>query len=381
MIIGIDGSRLSGRQTGTEIYSQQVIATLTAQAQARGHIVRVYVRERVILPAVPNEVIHIQQRHLWTHLGLAREVARRPPDALFIPSHVLPLSCAWHKTPRTVVTIHDVGYRHFPQAHTMRQRLYLDWSTAFTARFANKLIVDSHATQRDVGRFYGVHPSKMTVALLGRVPVPEISADAVQAMRAKFNLPTDTPYVLHVGTRQPRKNLRRLMEAFAFAIGVERGAWSVERGTRIAPRPVLVLAGGAGWGGEDLHAEAQRLGITDQVRLTGYVDDLEKAALLRHAAAYACPSLYEGFGLPMLEAQSVGVPVICSNTSSLPEVAGDGALLFDPLDVPAMAQALTQVLTDPDTHARLVLAGNNNLARFSWDTCAAIVLAQIEAFK
>ena len=378
MIIGIDGSRLSGRRTGTEFYSQQVIAALIPLAQAQGHWVRLYVREPIdlsMLSIAPNELVHIRQPHLWTHIGLAREIVQRPPDVLFVPSHVLPLACAWRRKPRTVVTIHDVGYRHFPAAHPLRQWLYLELSTWFTARFADALIVDSQITKQDVGRFYNIGENKMTVALLGPLPAPEVTPIDVQRVRVKFNLPEDRPYVLHVGTLQPRKNLRRLMEAVA---EVEREAKGVGHGALHAPRPSLVLAGGSGWGSEDLRTEVQRLGIADRVIFTGYVSDEEKAALLRAAAVYACPSLYEGFGLPVLEAQAMGVPVICSNTSSLPEVAGEGALLFDPQSVNEIGQALHQVLVDPSVRDRLIRLGHANVARFSWRDCAERILEKIE---
>ena len=136
--------------------------------------------------------------------------------------------------------------------------------------------------------------------------------------------------------------------------------------------------GGSGWGSEDLRTEVQRLGIADRVIFTGYVSDEEKAALLRAAAVYACPSLYEGFGLPVLEAQAMGVPVICSNTSSLPEVAGEGALLFDPQSVNEIGQALHQVLVDPSVRDRLIRLGHANVARFSWRDCAERILEKIE---
>ena len=360
MIIGMDGSRLSGRRTGTEMYSQQLLAALIPLAQARGHRVRVYVREPLPNSALtPDEWVHIQQARLWTHLGLGREIASRPPDALFVPSHVLPLACAWRARPKTVVTIHDVGYRRFPSAHPLRQRLYLELGTWFNARFADAVIADSTATQRDVADFYRIPAGKMSVALLGSPPMtPTTEADVAQ-VRAKFALPEGQPYVLHVGTLQPRKNLHRLMAA-------------------LPANMLLVLAGGKGWGGEDLQAEAVRLGSAERVRFTGYIDEREKAALLREAAVYACPSLYEGFGLPVLEAQATGVPVVCSNTSSLPEVAGEAALFFDPRSVEAIAHALVSVLSDAALRQRLIEAGQANVRRFSWERCAEVVLGRIE---
>jgi glycosyltransferase involved in cell wall biosynthesis len=379
VVIGIDASRLTATvHTGTERYSRAVIAALIRQAPQ--HQFRLYARDLLPLSdeeglrfaqgegSAPGniETIFIDQPRLWTHVGLAREIAASPPDALFIPAHVLPFPQALHRTTRTVVTIHDVGYRHFPGAHPWRQRLYLDVSTALTARCASALVVDSEVTRRDVQRFYHAPAGKIRVAYPGLLPLaPTTPADA-DAARAKFGVPAGRPYALYVGTLQPRKNLRRLLRAW-------RQAFSDS-----AELPLLILAGAQGWGGEDLRAEVASLGLASGVIFTGYVSDIEKAALLRGARAFAFPSLYEGFGLPVLEAQSAGVPVVCSNTSSLPEVAGDAALLVDPLDEAALARALRQAMCDECARARLIAAGTANVARFSWEACAAVVLECLE---
>ena len=359
MFIGIDASRATGeRLTGTELYSREIIRHLVQVAPQ--HRFRLYTRTLVdrstLVGDVSNaEVVHIHQPRLWTHMGLAREVAARPPDALFIPAHVLPLASAWHfrnATPiKTVVTVHDVGYRYFPSAHLLKQRLYLDLSTAFSARFASHLIAISQATKQDVMKFYRAPESKITVAHEGIVPLPETSAADEEATRIKFNLSThstDQPYFLHIGTLQPRKNLRRLLIAFAAVLD------SLHAPHATLHAPLLVLAGGAGWGAEDLPALARSLGVAERVRFAGYISETEKAVLLRGALAYVSPSLYEGFGLPVLEAQSVGTPVLCSNTSSLPEVADDGALLFNPAHEQAIAAAMQRILLDENLRTRLI---------------------------
>jgi glycosyltransferase involved in cell wall biosynthesis len=318
-------------------------------------------------------MVVIPQRRLWTHIGLARELRRRPPNALFIPAHVLPLSQALmqtaRRTTRSVVTLHDVGYRYFPRAHPLRQRLYLDASTALSARYASHVIVDSQATRRDIQRFYGTPDERITVAYPGLLPLPVVGPDDVRAVRARLGLSDAQPYALYVGTLQPRKNLRRLMRAWAQVVAVSE-----------PQKPLLILAGAQGWGAESEHlrVEVQAHGLSDLVRFAGYVSDEEKAALLHGARVFAFPSLYEGFGFPVLEAQSAGVPVVCSNTSSLPEVAGEAALLVDPLDVNALAAALRQAMTDAALRQHLSGAGARNVAHFSWRRCAELILEQLQ---
>jgi len=373
VIIGIDASRaFSAVSTGTERYSREVITALIRLAPQ--HDFRLYTRDLAPLPPSISgaggkvNVVLLGPRRLWTHLGLAREIARRPPDALFIPAHVLPLSQALRRTRRTVVTIHDVGYRYFPQAHPWRQRVYLDWSTAFTARYAWRVVVDSQATLRDMQHFYRVPAEKIRVAYPGPLPLVNISAPDVRATREKFGLDSQRPYAFYVGTLQPRKNLRRLIDAW-------------QQVTRACPQgeaPLLVISGGKGWGGEDLASEVRAQGMQEQVCFTGYVSDVEKSALMRGARILAFPSLFEGFGLPVLEAQSVGVPVVCSNTSSLPEVAGDAALLVNPLDVNAIAAALRRAMFDDSVREPLVRAGLLNIQRFSWERCAQNILTLLE---
>lgn len=379
MWIGIDASRATGaRLTGTERYSREVIAAILRGAPE--HYFRLYLRESLDpdfpIPSRQGgsiEPVLIARRRLWTHLGLARELVTRPPDALFVPAHVLPvtLSCLpAQRRIRAVVTIHDVGYRHFPDAHPLAQRLYLELGTRLSVRRADVVIADSEATRRDLIRFYGgsVSPERIVVAHPGPLLPLDVPAQETHRVLAKFGLGDGQPYVLHVGTLQPRKNLRRLVQAWARVVADSHLA-----GMR------LVLAGGRGWGNEDLCAAVEAADVRSSVILTGYLSEMEKSALLRRARAYVFPSLYEGFGFPVLEAQSVGVPVACSNTSALPEVAGSGAVLFDPLDVEAIAHAIKLVLTDEATRERLIEAGRCNLMRFSWEACARAVLNSLTA--
>ena len=359
--IGIDASRATvTRRTGTESYARRLIQALLEAGVPRGHAFTLYFRDAPApgLFSVPDGAAPASNRvmpfpRLWTHVRLSAELLRPArPDVLFVPAHVLPLA---HPLP-TVVTVHDLGYRHFPEAHPWRQRLYLEWSTRFSARQATRVIADSAATKRDLARFCGVPEGKIAVVYpgyddsLARVDPAEV--------RARYGLPEN--YFLHVGTLQPRKNLMRLMEAVS-----------------LAPAPIcLVLAGRAGWLAAPIAARAREL--ADRVRWLEYVPDEDLAGLYSGAQALVFPSLFEGFGFPVLEAMACGTPVICSNTSSLPEVAGEAALLADPQDVQALLRAMLRVQAEPALRAELAARGLSRVRQFSWRRAAEETLAVLE---
>jgi glycosyltransferase involved in cell wall biosynthesis len=264
-----------------------------------------------------------------------------------------------------VVTVHDLGYLYYPQAHTRFQNAYLRWSTRYNARAAACVLADSQATRDDLVRHYRVPPDKIAVVYPGRdeslAPVTDLAALA--AVRARYSL--GDRYLLYVGTLQPRKNLVRLVQAFAMLQ---------------APDLQLVITGKKGWLADEILAEVERLGLAAQGRavLTGYVADAELPALVSGALAFVLPSLYEGFGFPVVEAMACGTPVVCSNVSSLPEVAGDAALLVDPLDTAALAAALGRVVADEGLRRELAERGLRQARRFSWRQCAREALEVLE---
>ncbi len=368
MLIGIDASRATlARRTGTETYSVRLIRALIGLGA--GHRFRLYTNGAADVPDTSEatgawyDIRAIPFPRLWTHIRLSAEMVARPPDVLFVPSHVLPLI----HPQRSVVTVHDLGYRHYPEAHRTRDRLYLDWSTYWNARQAAAVIVDSLATRDDLVQGYGIDPSKVRVVYLGRAEAisPVRDERVLAGVRKRFGIAGR--YLLYVGTLQPRKNLARVIGAFG----------------RLAGDPTigelqLVLAGKRGWLYDDLFAQVARLGLEGRVLFPGYVEDADLPALLSGAAAFVFPSLYEGFGIPVLEAGACGVPVITSNTSSLPEVAGDAALLVDPHDVDAIADAMYRLMTDEALRAELARRGRENVKRFSWEQCARETLAVLE---
>lgn len=368
MWIGVDVSRaLRARRTGTERYAYEIVDHLLRLPTAPAH------RWRLYSDAAPPPGLwrapHVEwcvmpATRLWTHRTLGREVLRRPPDVLFVPSHVVPWRWPPRRLPPTVVTIHDLGYRRFSAAHTRRQRLYLEWSTRWSVRAAARVIAISQATARDLTGDLGVAPAKIRVIHEAPTPLPAPDAEAVAALRAHYGLAR--PYALYVGTLQPRKNLARLLDAYSRLRAAHAVAWD------------LVLAGGAGWLSAPILARAQTSPWAASIHLPGYVPDADLPALIAGARLFCFPSLYEGFGLPVLEAQSLGVPVMTANNSALPEIAGDAALLVDPTDVEAMAEAMLRLSQDEALRQRLIAAGYANVQRFSWAKAAAETLAVLE---
>ena len=358
MLIGIDASRATvARRTGTENYTRRLIQALLDQA-APSHTLRLYFRDTPTPDALAGgERRVIPFPRLWTHVRLSWELLTRPrPDVLFIPAHVLPLL---HPVP-TVVTLHDLGYRYFPEAHPPAQRWYLDRSTRFSARAASRVIADSFCTRADLVRFYNIPAEKIAVVYPGRDE--SLRRIDPAPVRAKYNLPEN--YILHVGTLQPRKNLIRLINAAQSAFSLQPSAFN------------LVLAGRPGWLSEPILAAARE--HAEVVRLLDYVADEDLAGLYSGALAFVFPSLYEGFGFPVLEAMACRTPVICSNTSSLPEVAGEAALLLDPTDTASLAAAIQRVIAEPGLRAELVEKGLTQVQKFSWAKAARETLAVLE---
>lgn len=357
MHIGLDASRATvAKRTGTEAYSLELIRALLALKTP--HTWELYLREEpphdlfgTPQPAPTLTIIH--QPRLWTHLGLSQALLRKRPDSLFIPAHVLPL---YHPCP-SVVTVHDLGYLHFPQSHPLKQCLYLDWSTRFSARFATNLIADSEATKKDLITYYGTPAEKITVVYPGYDTTlkPIRHPNGRWPVRQKYNLPDR--FILHVGTLQPRKNLEMLIEAYD--------------PTQVS----LVLAGRRGWLADPIYEKGKAKGVL----FLDYVDDEDLAALYSMAVAYVAPSLYEGFGFPILEAMACGTAVICSDAGSLPEVTGDAALVLPPNNPQAWAEAIRRVVTDEDVRRNLIMKGYRNTARFSWPKAAQQTLAVIES--
>lgn len=336
-------------RTGTENYSIQIIRALVAEPS--GIDWRLYFNgnaEGLPLPGAQNiERRDIPASRLWTHVRLSRELMQHRVDGLFVPAHVIPL---YH--PPSVVTIHDLGYLHWPEAHGANQVRMLDLTTRWSARVARHIIVPSRQTANDLIDSYRVPESKITVVHHGidpsMSPAPD---DADPTLRERYDLPDR--FVLAVGTMQPRKNLGTL--ARAMALLAEQHDVS------------LVIAGRKGWMYEQVERELQAANLGNRLRLLDYIPSADLPALYRAAEVFAQPSRFEGFGMPILEAMACGTPVVAARGSSLDEIGGKAAIRFDHDNPAELASTIIELLTNEDEREAAIAAGTDWSSRFTWE--------------
>jgi glycosyltransferase involved in cell wall biosynthesis len=295
-------------------------------------------------------------RILWEQtVGLT--VARRHRlDVLHAPVNVAPLVTG---VPR-VVTIHDLAFHLFPEQYPGANQRYLRVMTRLSVRRAARVIAVSDATRADVLRLYGAPAAKVTTVPNGvSADMRPLPADAVEAFRHAHGLPER--FLLFLGTLQPRKNLETLLRAYARLEG--------------EPELQLVVAGAVGWSYEPIFATARELGLADRVRFAGFAPPRTLPLWYNAAEMLVYPSIYEGFGLPPLEAMACGTPVIAADNSSLPEVVGDAGVLVAPFDVDGLARAIREVATSAARREELSMRGCARAAGYSWRRTAEATLA------
>ena len=261
----------------------------------------------------------------------------------------------------SVLTVHDLIFKLFPQHHRKLNYWFLNAAMPLFVRRADAIIAVSHATKNDLIRYYGTPDNKITVVHEAAAPHFRVVADAeVARVRAKYHLPER--FLLAVGTIEPRKNLARLVESLA-------------RLRRDDHRLHLVVVGAKGWLYEDFFRRIEELGQQDAVHVLGYVPDEDLPAVFRAATLYVMASVYEGAGLPVLEAMACGVPVVSSRESSMPELGADVPRYFTPHDVDHMTDVIGAVLADESLRAQMAAAGPERAAQFSWQRAARETLA------
>ena len=304
---------------------------------------------------------HPVARIAWEQSALPILATRGRWDLLHSPVNVAPLL----SPTRSVVTVHDLAFLTAAETMPSGRRRYLAALTARSVRRADRVIAVSESTRRDLARWFDLAPDRVSVTPLAADPRFRPSdAVTLSAFRAQNRI--DRPYILSVGTREPRKNGALLVRAFADL-------------SRAIPHD-LVMVGPAGWlGGElDQALAALPAAVRERVRLTGFVEDADLPLWYGAAEVFAYPTRYEGFGLPVLEAMACGTPVVTSDVSSLPEVAGDAGLLIDPNDREQLATALRRIVTDPALAADLRRRGTQRAARYSWAETARLT---VEAYR
>jgi glycosyltransferase involved in cell wall biosynthesis len=315
-----------------------------------------------IVPAVTVPV-NARSRLQWVfgeQTLLPRLAARRGVDLLHSLASTAPL---WGRF-RRVVTVHDLIYAHYPEAHSGIRGKGMRVLVPSAARRSDRVIVDSQSTRSDVMKLVGVTDDRIDVVPLGLGTVRREAPMPEREVRARFDL-GDRAVLLSLSAKRPHKNLIALIGALA----------------RIAAdtRPVLVLPGYPTAHELELRERARSLGLEGDVRFPAWVSTAELEGLWALARGFVFPSLYEGFGLPVLEAMARGVPVACSDASALPEVAGAAALLFNPIDEPAIAEALGRLLDDAQLRERLRTLGLERAEQFTWERTAKLTLESYAA--
>lgn len=355
MIIGIDASRAFVKnKTGIEEYSYQVIKHLRDYMENQQVVLyldpRVNKKEYVDFDLPKNwEIKFLRAPIFWTQVRLSLEMLFHPVDTLFVPAHTVPLI----HPKNTIVTIHGLEYEFCPRAYSFWQRLYMRWSIKKSCQWARKVIAVSENTRKDLIRLYKVPENKIKVIYEGYD-----NKFKVQSLKFKVLESLRDGYFLFIGRLEERKNICGMIEAF-----------EILKEKHNLPHK-LVLAGKFGYGEENIKYKIANSKYKEDIVLAGYVSDEEKWKLLKNADVFLFSSFYEGFGLPILEAQSAGVPVVTSNVSSMPEVAGDGAVLVDPKNTAEISDAIYKLISDEAHKNDIIEKGYENVQRFSWEKCA-----------
>ncbi len=371
MRIGIDASRIpTAQRTGTENYSFEMIKALCAIAQLSANAGKD--REFVLYFNSPPpqemlegfegcEIKNIPFPRLWTHIRLSMEMALKRPDVLFVPAHVIPLV----HPKRSVVTIHDMGHLYYPETYPKSTLRYLKWATRHNISSSSSIIADSESTKRDIIKHYPQAAEKTFVVYPGVSPDfrPVSDEGTIQRVRQNYGIPGE--YFLYVGTIHPRKNLERLLRAYSSFVSKVTG-----------PRPRLVLVGKKGWLPEGIMRQLDE--IDAEVTMAGFVPQEDLPALYSGAIALLLSSLFEGFGLPVVEAMACGTPVMAANSSSLPEIVCDAGLLTDPMDIEEMAEAMHWLWGKPALRQELSERGLKRAADFTWQGAAETTLRVLE---
>lgn len=369
MRIAFDGTTLRPGRTGVGYYTEHLLQHLAREAEATGDEVVVVSNRRVETAAPLPKSVRIFVDHrcplrtLWMQVFAPRVLAAIRPDVAHFTNSVVPLASGIP----SVTTIHDMSLSLYPQYHPLRRVVLNRPLVGLAARHVDAVITVSRSARRDILELYGLPADRVHVVHEAAAPEfrPIRDPALLAAVRRRYRLPDR--FALYVGTIEPRKNLPRLFEAFAARY--RRGELQHE----------LVCVGPYGWGSRDLRRRLKRLGISHAVHFTGYVPFSALPALYNLSDIFVFPSLYEGFGLPVIEAMACGVPVITSQNSSLTEVAGGAVEAIDALDTEALGAAIVRLAWEKDRRLELSRRGLERARAFSWERAARETLGVYRA--
>jgi len=367
MIIGIDASRANKKnKTGVEWYSYHLIEEFKKLDRENQFFLYTNEPLRDDLAKMPENfkecVLKWPIPRSWTigRLSWEMKFGKNKCDLLFVPAHTIPLL----NPKKSIVTVHDIGFEHFPDAYGWADKLYHKLIIHFIKRFATKIITVSNYSKQDLVKTYKIQPEKIKVIYNGYDNKKyKVIPDAREQLKQKFQI--TEPFILFVGRLELKKNVPRLVEEFARL-----------KAKHDLPHK-LILVGKPGFGFEEVEQLIEKYNLKEQVIFPGWISDDDLPLFHNCADLFVFPSLFEGFGIPVLEAMACNAPVVCSNTTSLPEAAGEAGLLFDPLQVDQIVSRMEQVLLNPEVSEALREKGLEHVKNFSWQKCAQETLDEL----
>ncbi len=392
MLIGIDASRANlQHKTGTEWYAYHLIQNFKKIADPRDQFI-LYSKDKLKgdLGVLPNnfssKVLGWPPKFLWTQLRLAWEMIWHKPDVLFVPAHTIPI---FHPS-KTITTLHDVGFEHDAKLYSTNKigpadsllkkilalvvRIltlgkygsseldYHRWAARFALKHARTIITVSQFSKNEILNYYPTDPKKLKVIYHGISDIYKKITDSKKISEVLKKIGVNTPFFLYVGRWEQKKNTAGLIEAFNEFIKTD---------------PInhkLVLVGRPAFGFEEIKKKMNEYTLKKRILLLDWQPEENLAVLYNAATAFVFPSVYEGFGLPILEAMKCGSPVITSNQGAMKEIAGNAALLVNPKETSAIAQAMSKITSDQTFRQRLIESGFKRAAMFSWEKSASLTL-------
>jgi len=373
MKIGIDARQNVKNKTGIEIYSSHLIHWLKIidSQNVEGH------NDYILYTPKANDIellelpanFHLREipfPRLWSQIRLPLQLWKDKLDLMFVPAHVLPLLPFPGKK---IATIHDLAFKYFPESYSDFDRYYLDVSTRYTVKIADKIITISETTKEDLIKFYGAKAEKIHVVYLG-YDAPRNKKENFQDVKweviaEKFKI--NKPYLLYIGRIEKKKNTANLIKAFYEVLST---------GADLQ----LVLAGSKTSGYDEVDELIARYNLKERIIFTGYVKEEEKDYLLHNANLFVFLSKYEGFGLPVLEAFYAGLPVVASDIPVFQELYDDAAVLVNPNRTDEIALAITKVLKDKRRREGMIRRGKELVNKFTWEQCARDTLEVLNEF-
>ena len=366
--IAIDAHAVGAKLGGNESYAVNLIEALAQIDSINNYTI--YVTTDAARDRFDRRWSNFKVRSTLPHtpliripLTLSAELRKNPVDVLHV-QFTAPPFCPCP----TVVSIHDLSFEHLPQTFNRRSRTQLRLTVRHSARRAARILSLSEHTRRDIISTYGIAPERVSAIPIAAASHFARVVDKSELQRVRHTYGIHGEYILSVGSIQPRKNLVRLVKAYA----------SLRGGNSADKLPKLVLVGKCAWLYDETLRALEETGVKDSVVLTGYVPEKDLPALYSSALCFIYPSFFEGFGLPPLEAMKCGAPVIVGNKTSLPEVVGDAAIAVDPFDVEAIAGAIKRVIEDQSLRNELSLKGQQRAGSFDWRETARRTLAVYE---